>query len=211
MMVKAEVGRGAGEHSAWALCGDNPAHNFVCIKTRTLLALASSPNTGVLICMSTELAPAPATQALAVPQHTPHERALVMGDLAGLKPEDRLCYYKAVCESVGLNPLTKPFDYIQLNGKLTLYATRAAADQLRRVHGVTLVALEKRIEDDVLYVRCRLQDKTGRADEATAALSIAGLRADALANAHMKCETKAKRRATLSLCGLGILDETELA
>ncbi len=26
----------------------------------------------------------------------------------------------------------------------------------------------------------------------------------------MKCETKAKRRATLSICGLGFLDETEI-
>jgi hypothetical protein len=28
------------------------------------------------------------------------------------------------------------------------------------------------------------------------------------ANAAMKCITKAKRRATLSVCGLGLLDET---
>jgi hypothetical protein len=31
-----------------------------------------------------------------------------------------------------------------------------------------------------------------------------------LANALMKAETKAKRRATLSICGLGMLDETEV-
>src|SRR5690606_24912460 len=30
-----------------------------------------------------------------------------------------------------------------------------------------------------------------------------------LANAYMKAETKAKRRVTLSICGLGWLDETE--
>ena len=33
---------------------------------------------------------------------------------------------------------------------------------------------------------------------------------NALANAIMKAETKAKRRVTLSICGLGMLDETEL-
>ncbi len=35
--------------------------------------------------------------------------------------------------------------------------------------------------------------------------------ADDLANAMMKAETKAKRRVTLSICGLGMLDETEMA
>ena len=41
-------------------------------------------------------------------------------------------------------------------------------------------------------------------------MNIAKLTGDALANALMKAETKAKRRATLSLCGLGFLDETEI-
>jgi hypothetical protein len=36
------------------------------------------------------------------------------------------------------------------------------------------------------------------------------LKGDALANALMKPETKAKRRVTLSIAGLGWLDETEL-
>jgi hypothetical protein len=49
-----------------------------------------------------------------------------------------------------------------------------------------------------------------RTDFATGAVSIANLRGDDLANALMKAETKAKRRATLSICGLGWMDETEL-
>jgi hypothetical protein len=39
---------------------------------------------------------------------------------------------------------------------------------------------------------------------------VKGLSGEALANALMKAETKAKRRATLSICGLGMLDETEV-
>jgi hypothetical protein len=39
---------------------------------------------------------------------------------------------------------------------------------------------------------------------------IKGLQGDALANALMKAETKSKRRVTLSICGLGMLDETEM-
>ena len=59
------------------------------------------------------------------------EKVLVGGDLSKLTPEERLTYYKRVCESLGLNPLTRPFDYITLGGKLILYARRDAAEQLR--------------------------------------------------------------------------------
>ena len=41
-------------------------------------------------------------------------------------------------------------------------------------------------------------------------MSIGGLKGDALANGLMKAETKAKRRVTLSLCGLGMLDDSEV-
>jgi len=39
---------------------------------------------------------------------------------------------------------------------------------------------------------------------------IAGLKGDMLGNAMLKAVTKAKRRATLSMCGLGMLDEEEI-
>jgi hypothetical protein len=42
-------------------------------------------------------------------------------------------------------------------------------------------------------------------------VALGTLKGDALANALMKCETKAKRRVALSLAGLGWLDETEIA
>jgi hypothetical protein len=40
--------------------------------------------------------------------------------------------------------------------------------------------------------------------------SVTTISGEALANAIMKAETKAKRRVTLSLCGLGMTDESEL-
>ena len=42
------------------------------------------------------------------------------------------------------------------------------------------------------------------------AVSTAGLKGEALANSMMKATTKSKRRVTLSICGLGMLDETEI-
>lgn len=138
------------------------------------------------------------------------ERVVIMGDLSPLQPAERVQYYKSVCESVGLNPLTKPFDYINLNGKLTLYAKKDATDQLRQLRGVSITALESKTINEVYMVTASARDGQGRVDVATGAVSIKGLSGDAMANALMKTETKAKRRVTLSICGLGWLDETEL-
>src|SRR5690606_25662498 len=41
-------------------------------------------------------------------------------------------------------------------------------------------------------------------------IPLGALKGEALANLRMKAVTKAKRRVTLSICGLGILDESEL-
>lgn len=137
------------------------------------------------------------------------EKVVVGGDLAQLNPAERMKYYAAVCESAGLNPLTQPFGYIKLNGKLQLYALKACTDQLRNIHHVSVSAIEGKTVGELYVVTCKVQDREGRTDVSTGAVAIGGLRGDALGNAIMKAETKAKRRATLSLCGLGLLDETE--
>ena len=138
------------------------------------------------------------------------EQVVINGDLSRLQPPQRLAYYKSVCDSLGLNPLTKPFDYITLNGKLTLYAKRDATDQLRKIHSVSITGLERELIDEIYTVIAHAQDKNGRTDTAIGAVSVAGLKGDAKANALMKAETKAKRRVTLSIVGLGWLDETEI-
>ena len=138
------------------------------------------------------------------------ERVLLAGDLSKLSAPDRLFYYTKVCESVGLNPLTRPFDYLTLNGKVVLYAKRDATDQLRKIHGVSVTIKARENIEGVYVVTANARDKTGREDESTGAVNIGGLKSDALANALMKAETKAKRRVTLSICGLGMLDETEI-
>lgn len=138
------------------------------------------------------------------------EQVLIRGDLSRLTPQERSDYMMAVCKSVGLNPLTKPFEFIMLNGKLVLYALKAATDQLRTIHKVSVIELIESDWDGVYIVTAKVQNAEGRTDSAKGAVSIAGLRGEAMANAIMKAETKAKRRATLSICGLGMLDETEV-
>ncbi len=138
------------------------------------------------------------------------ESVIIKGDLSKLTPQERSDYYMRVCESVGLNPLTKPFEYITLNNKLTLYALRACTDQLRTIHDVSVEELSESERDGVFIVTAKVRNKAGRTDMAKGAVTISRLQGEALANALMKAETKAKRRATLSLCGLGFLDETEI-
>lgn len=135
---------------------------------------------------------------------------LLSGDLSRLSPEHKLSYYSQLCDSLGLNKLSKPFEYLRLNGKEVLYATKGCTEQLRQVHGVSIKIVDKQKFDDVYVVTAEASDKNGRYDSATGAVTVAGLKGEALANAMMKAETKAKRRVTLSLCGLNMLDETEV-
>jgi hypothetical protein len=138
------------------------------------------------------------------------EAALIQGDLSKLTEPQRIQYYLKVCDTVGLNPATKPFDYIQLNGKLVLYATKACAEQLRASRNVSVQIKSRETVGDCYVVTASATLADGRADESLGAVAVGGLKGDALCNALMKAETKAKRRVTLSICGLGMLDESEL-
>lgn len=139
----------------------------------------------------------------------PLEQVIMQGDLGDLDADGRMAYVARVCESLGLNPYTRPFEYLRLNGKLVLYARRDATDQLRNLRHVTVQITSRERIEDVYVVTARATMPDGRTDESVGAVSIGNARGDALANLLMKCETKAKRRVTLSICGLGFLDETE--
>jgi hypothetical protein len=134
----------------------------------------------------------------------------VGGDLSKLDVKERLSFYNALCKSLNLNPLTRPFEYITLQGKMTLYARKDATEQLRKINVISIEKMEEKVSSDIYRIQVTVVDSSGRKDIATGAVNISGLKGDALANAYMKAETKAKRRATLSICGLGFLDETEL-
>lgn len=136
------------------------------------------------------------------------EKALIGGDLATLTTEERIGYYKKTCDSLGLNPLTKPFEYIKLNGKLTLYARKDCTDQLRKLHGVSIDKPDVQQIDNLIIVSISARDSSGRIDSDIGVVKKGDMQN--AANELMKAVTKAKRRVTLSLCGLGMLDETEV-
>lgn len=135
---------------------------------------------------------------------------ITKGDLSGLPPAQKAQYYAQLCERVGLDPATTPFLSLKLQGKEILYASKGAAEQLRKLHKVSVTITARERLEDVYYVTARATMPDGRCDESQGAVSIAGAKGETLANAVMKAETKAKRRVTLSIIGLGMLDESEL-
>jgi len=138
------------------------------------------------------------------------EKVLLQGDLKTLNPRERVSYYDSVCKSLGLNPLTRPFEYLVLNGKMLLYARRECTEQLRQLRGVSVTIKAREVTDGCYCVSAAAVLPDGRHDESIGAVPIEGLKGESKANAMMKAETKAKRRVTLSICGLAFLDESEV-
>lgn len=167
-------------------------------------------------------------QALqAVTEYNPEalfESLALKGDLSGLSPQDKVAYYKALCERLRLDPATQPFLPLELNGKVILYASKSATDQLARVWNIDRTITDRQMMTDagVYVVTVRAELPNGRSEDSTGAVAIAvnkqvnnkwgtyPLQGEQLANALMKAETKAKRRAVLSILGLGMLDESEV-
>lgn len=143
---------------------------------------------------------------------------LLQMDINLLNLEQRSKYLWYMAERFGLDPMSKPFDAIpNKDGKLVLYANRTAAEQFRKLYRIKLEIVERGFlalgqeTADVYVVRSRAELPDGRTDEALGAVPLRKAMApEEMANAVMKAETKAKRRVTLSICGLGIPDETEL-
>lgn len=138
------------------------------------------------------------------------EHVLGTGDLAKLSTEQRVEYYAKTCQSLGLNPLTRPFRFLTFNGQIQLYATKDGTDQLRSLRGITLHIVDKQMDAGLYIVTARARTKDGREDEDIGAVTLPR-DGESRANALMKGTTKAKRRVTLSICGLGGMpDESEL-
>lgn len=166
-------------------------------------------------------APAPTSQAIATqpekqlakPANDAVYALAVDGDLGRLSNEQRIQYLTKVSESLGLNPMTRPFGLIKLDGKVVLYALKEAATQLAKRDNVSVKLGEPQIikERNVMLITATARTPDGRETDEIAAVAIGDkLVGEAAANAYMKLATKAKRRVVLTHCGLGMLDESEL-
>jgi hypothetical protein len=155
----------------------------------------------------------PDTEALEKAAHL-----MVTGDISKMTMVEKAGFLTTLAKALNLSPFPRPFELIPgRNGKEIIYANKSCTDQLRKIYGVSVeityagpLMIGETANPNVFIVRAKATDKDGRTDESVGSVSLAGLGPEDLANATMKCETKAKRRVTLSVCGLNFLDETEV-
>ncbi|MBD1995287.1 hypothetical protein H6G00_01410 [Leptolyngbya sp. FACHB-541] len=149
------------------------------------------------------------------------EEVLMSGNAHGLTAVERRLYYIWYCKQVGLNPATRPLDYIPgeiSRGKdvpkepiLKLSPNQSAAQQLRENRGISVEIKSREFVGKVYQVVAIAKTPDGRVDEASGVVSTHDydkpMSPKNLANALMKAETAAKRRVTLSICGFTVPDE----
>lgn len=137
---------------------------------------------------------------------------ILRGDISGLDPHQRVQYVTSLCQRIGLDPLTQPFKILRLQGKEVLYADKGASQQLCKIYGISTQIIKKEMVKNVYVVSVRASDKSGRFTDEDGAVTINDeTQGDVLANALLKAITKAKRRAVLAFCGLGMLDDSEIS
>lgn len=139
------------------------------------------------------------------------ENLVIAGDFSKLTDDQCTQYIKMFCKSRGLSWESNPIRFLFLNGKKVPYAMKDLTDQLRRINGISVRIMSEKYESGLYTVHVEARDKTGRSDEDFGVVPIGEKTPPEFAsNLKMKAITKAKRRVTLSISGLGWLDETEV-
>jgi hypothetical protein len=88
--------------------------------------------------------------------------AILNGDLSKLSPEERIKYHNAVCISCGLNPATQPFEFLTFQGKKKLYPKKECAEQLRKMHRISLGGPDIKFNDGLIIVTITATDPSSR-------------------------------------------------
>ena len=139
---------------------------------------------------------------------------LSTGAYSKLSKEDKIRYYNYRCKLVELDPMTMPFveGKNEKTGKTTLIPTKSLHSQLTAKHRITHEIKSRTTEGTVHTVVTRsTRGDTGVWTDEIGCVGVGGAAGRDLSDKLMTAVTKAKNRATLYLCGLGMLDETELA
>jgi hypothetical protein len=147
------------------------------------------------------------------------QHILATGDLSKLSNEQRVAYYLELCRVTGLNSLSRPFDWLQLDGKLVLYPNKSCTEQLRRQHQISVKITRREMAGELYVVEVEGRTPSGRTDVASKYVPVTywdrqtgrqqRLAGDKLANAYAKAETGAKRRLVLSMVGLAAIPDAD--
>lgn len=135
---------------------------------------------------------------------------VIDGDLSKLSEDQIVGYYYHRCELLGVDPGEKPFDLIRLSGKLVLYLTKSGAAALTRVNQLSVEIIDKGWDGEMYIVQARATTSSGRYADDLGVVDLGDERSLTRPNAMMKAATKAKRRAIIAVCGIGLLDESEV-
>lgn len=130
--------------------------------------------------------------------------ALEWGDLGRLTKPELAEVKRRLAERIGVDLMLRPIDLIATReGKLIPYINAIGAAELRRRHGLEVVAVDVVKERPGLVVlRATLRGTDGRTDMAIGAAEWREDRPQDEARAWMVAETRAKRRATMSAVGI---------
>lgn len=142
-------------------------------------------------------------------------KVIAKGDLADLTPEQQLRYYLKICEQHKLNPYSKPFDLVETTDKqgrkkVTLYGNKECAAQLGTDREVSIYKIDESEENGFYKVIVYARLPNGRESIDIGVTPVRGLSGESYANALKRAVTQGKRRVTLSICGLGCPDESEI-
>lgn len=134
-------------------------------------------------------------------------KALALNDYSRLTPEERLMWVGALAKATGANPLVRIVEWLTFQGRLQPYATKAFAEQMRLIHNISVRVKSRKRDEGCVIVEVEGKTPDGRVDESMAAIPLAASDiGEKFAAAAMKAETKAKRRLTLSMMGLGFME-----
>ena len=130
------------------------------------------------------------------------------GDLYQLSNEQRVAHYLNLCRSVGANPLSRPYQWIEFKDGdnppiLTLYFKPSAAAQVLRNNHITVDYPRKEIVGELFVWEAHGRAPDGREGSGTKYVSLTNrygkLTGKYLANAIMSAETGALRRLALNM------------
>ncbi len=133
------------------------------------------------------------------------------GSIKHLDDSSKRVLLAKICNAVGLNQYTMPFRiYRDVNGDEFVYATKECCAQLRHLNNISITSLEERIDGDFAICKVSGINKHGRVSFEIGSVNISILEGQDKSNGQMWAVTKAKRRLTLDLSGLGVLADIEV-
>ncbi len=159
--------------------------------------------------------------------------AMAAQNLASLSPAQQVEAIRAICAAINVPAALSPIMLLPTDDRLVPYVTAAGTNNVRDRRGISIVIGDRRELDGIYFVTARATTPDGRTDESTGAVPLVKqdgewkttdsgkkyfspngkflpLAPADRANAIMKAETKAKRRVTLSIAGIGFMDESEI-